>query len=137
MRILNRSLDLLMLLFLVIFGEYYALHYFSQLGILFFPYAASICVYLVYLILKREGLFDENKDSTNPQVIRSKPRVFNQNNINQDPMPIWYYQRKDKPANHAYSEILGRNVDLCCYQAARLNDRYCICGRGVIYPKYS
>lgn len=50
-------------------------------------------------------------------------------------LPI-YYRRRKEPPNKLYSEISQRDVLMCCYNAARLNDRYCVCGRGVIYPKF-
>ena len=35
---------------------------------------------------------------------------------------------------HLYSEILQNDVLRCCYQSARLNDKYCVCGRALEYP---
>ena len=35
---------------------------------------------------------------------------------------------------YVYSEILEDDVLKCCYQSARMNDKYCICGRALQYP---
>jgi hypothetical protein len=34
-----------------------------------------------------------------------------------------------------YSSILQKRVRECCYLSARIKDLYCICGRGLLYPK--
>ncbi|MHA2099874.1 MAG: hypothetical protein ACW99A_14445 [Candidatus Kariarchaeaceae archaeon] len=33
-----------------------------------------------------------------------------------------------------HSELLNDDVRPCCHQTARLNDKYCICGRVILYP---
>lgn len=42
--------------------------------------------------------------------------------------------RKVLDGEHMYSEILMKVVKLCCYQTARLEDKYCVCGRALVYP---
>lgn len=42
--------------------------------------------------------------------------------------------RKVLDGEQMYSEILMKVVRLCCYQTARLEDKYCVCGRALVYP---
>ncbi len=37
-------------------------------------------------------------------------------------------------SKQVYSEILEKYVDPCCYQTARLEDKYCMCGKAIEYP---
>lgn len=37
-------------------------------------------------------------------------------------------------SKQVYSKILAKYVDPCCYQTARLDDKYCMCGKAIEYP---
>lgn len=136
MRIVRRSLDMFVLLFLLIFCSAYTAYYFPSIILSLLPYLIMVGGYMIYIILDREGIVNKDQNKVgNGNFNKTKHKMVEETSLNQDPIPIWFYQRKDKPRGKVYSNILMRNVDLCCYQGARLNDRYCICGRGIIYPK--
>lgn len=43
-------------------------------------------------------------------------------------------QRMDpEDGGQIYSDILQQYVDPCCYQSARLSDKYCMCGKAINY----
>ncbi len=44
------------------------------------------------------------------------------------------FEKVERKEKKVYSEILQTKVLECCYQSARLNDKYCICGRALEYP---
>ena len=81
--------------------------------------------------LKWTGWFNKdrklNKDSSTSNYIPASRMIPHIN------IPT-YYKKPNVTRNRLYSEISQRLVLPCCYNAARLNDRYCVCGRAVIYP---
>ncbi|MCE7736278.1 MAG: DUF2721 domain-containing protein [Candidatus Heimdallarchaeota archaeon] len=84
----------------------------STIGFLFFVLGWVILVYGFYY----QGMRAQRRQ-LDIQKIRSIPDLGN------DP--------KDKKF---YSSILQTSVYPCCHQSARLNDKYCACGRVIEYP---
>lgn len=94
-----------------------------------------VSIFIIYILVNRHttrGSWLDNQPKSGNKRLKSS-YIPETHMIPNTTLPI-YYRRELIPQRRIYSEISRRKVFLCCYNAARLNDRYCVCGRGILYP---
>ena len=111
------------------------------LGIFYiFSVLLGIIIIILILLLKkhRQDIFKTNK------VIREETELTNRRNpharsvLTQQSGALDISQpRLNVKTKQLYSDILENHVDPCCYQTARLEEKYCTCGKGIVYPPIS
>lgn len=102
-----------------------------SIALVFLP--ISIAYFIYALILKpeygdMENIKDRKTQGGRVEMPRDNTGIFPQKDKSR------FHMTDEEEDPLIYSEILKKKVKNCCFQSARLNDKYCVCGRALHYP---
>ena len=72
-----------------------------------------------------------------PTLVNEADQQFNSTLVQRSGALELSQRRLNLRTKQLYSDILEKHVDSCCYQTARLEEKYCTCGKGIVYPAIS